>query len=170
MQAGSNCEVINSGKTPRWAQSADKPGHKWFKQQGYTSDKYIINGQVYEKVSTFDPYAGVNGSDPAYFREVFPLSELKARCNKQGHLSRLESACWNKQYKPKSHEVLLGVKLTMNEFYTCPKKADEMQPMVCYVSDAVREMLHKQGIDVRAKIAPVECKVGDKLLETCSAV
>jgi hypothetical protein len=106
---GGKCEVINSGKVPSWHKSTQK-GFKWFKDvQIYHPNTYSIGGQFYEKAGHYDvddseavATAGGFGAErnaPAYYREVFPLSELKGACNSAGVLSRLESACWNKHYK-----------------------------------------------------------------------
>jgi hypothetical protein len=63
-------------------------------------------------------------------------------------------------HRPKGKEVQVGVKLTMDDFYTCPKKPDDIMPMVCYVRDSIQEILWRHHITAQVKVAPVECKVG----------
>lgn len=50
--------------------------------------------------------------------------------------------------------------MTMDDFYTCPKKPDDIMPMVCYVRDSIQEVLWRHHIVAQVKVAPVECKVG----------
>lgn len=105
---GGKCEVINSGKVPSWHKATQK-GAKWFKDiQIYHPNTYYLGGKYYEKATHFDvdeneaSTSGGHGAErnaPQYYREVFPLSELKGTCNSAGTLSRLESACWNKHYR-----------------------------------------------------------------------
>jgi hypothetical protein len=163
------CEVINSGKVPSWHKSEHtQKGFKWYKEPIYSYDDYKINGRAYAKVAAYEideseGAASVSiaavAPQGAYYSHVFPLSELKGSCGSTGSLTRLESACWNKAYKPKAKEMDLGVKLTMDDFYTCPKKPDDIFPLVCYVRDSVQELLYKHGIEAKVKVAPVECKV-----------
>lgn len=158
----SSCEVINAGKVPKWYSSSPAPApvSKWYQAPGYSPYKYSYNGQPYDKHSTYDPASGSYGQEPAYFQEVFPLSELKARCNRWGHLSKLESACWNKLFRPKPRSMLVGVILTMNDYYSCPKQASGLDPLICYVTNSIEETLNTAGVPVKVKAAPVECKVG----------
>lgn len=162
------CEVISSGKVPSWHSSEHtQKGHKWYKEPIYSYDDYKINGRAYAKTAAYEiddadsSAVSIASVAPqgAYYSHVFPLSELKGTCNTYGLLGRLDSACWNKAYKPKPKEVELGVKLTMDDYYTCPKHSDDILPLVCYVRDSLQELLYKHGIEGKIKVAPVECKV-----------
>lgn len=168
MPPNMKCEVISSGKVPSWHSSEHtQKGNKWYKEPIYSYDDYKINGRAYAKAAAYEiddtdsSAVSIASVAPqgAYYSHVFPLSELKGTCNTYGLLGRLESACWNKAYKPKPKEVELGVKLTMDDYYTCPKQSDDILPLVCYVRDSLQELLYKHGIEGKIKVAPVECKV-----------
>lgn len=163
------CEVINSGKIPSW-HFAPEHGQKWYREPVYKPNQYVLNGHTYEKVSAFSPNASSDVATasivPEYFKEVLPLSELKGTCNKHGHLSLLESACWNKQYKPKLKSIILGVTLTMDDFYTCPKRPEDIFPVMCFVRDRLEELLEQHHIQAKVQVAPVECKVSGFLMKT----
>jgi hypothetical protein len=144
---------------PKWHEAASAT--KWYREAGYSPYRYHYKGAAYDKHSSYDPErrAFNAAQEPAYYQEVFPLSELAPKCNKWGQLSKLESACWNKRFRPKPRSMLVGVTLTMNDYYTCPKHAAELDPLICYVSGAVDELLERTDLPVKVKAAPVECKV-----------
>lgn len=178
MPPSMKCEVITSGKVPSWHSTEHtQKGYKWYKEPIYTYDEYSINGRSYPKVAAYEiddtdsSAVAIASVAPqgAYYQQVFPLSDLKGTCNTYGTLGRLDAACWNKAYKPKPKVVDLGVKLTMDDFYQCPKKTDDIFPLVCYVRDSMQELLYKHGIEAKIKVAPVECKVRDSVTVTVTA-
>lgn len=100
--------------------------------------------------------AGDDCSSACYYDDVWPLANLQAKCTKQGRIAKLESACWNKEYKPAPGLVVLVVTASLSG--DCPSQAaaDEAKDVVaCTVEDA----LEYADIKTKIKGATVSCTV-----------
>lgn len=154
------CFSISSGKSPKWASSGGQP---WYTNPAYHGDSYSYNGQVYDKYSKVDPATNTECAscqgDSYYYSQVLPLAQLTARCNKAGQLDKLETACWNSNYKPSPKLLVLLVTVELDSCGPCsacpnPEEADYLRSAV---ANKIAEDLAYADIKAKIKAAVVDC-------------